>query len=61
LGGAISIGGDTDTIASLTGQIAGTVIHAAGVPNELFDGVQDREEIFRIAKAFAKFVSTRAA
>jgi len=61
LAGSISIGGDTDTIASLTGQIAGTVVRAAGVPNELFDGIQDREEIFRIAVAFADFVSARAA
>jgi ADP-ribosylglycohydrolase len=54
---AISAGGDTDTIASITGQIAGTVVGAAGVPNDLFSGVQDSQDIFRIAQQFAKFVS----
>ncbi|HEY6388261.1 MAG TPA: ADP-ribosylglycohydrolase family protein [Candidatus Acidoferrum sp.] len=53
----ISAGGDTDTIASLTGQLAGTVVRATGVPHELFSGVEGREEIFQIATRFAEFVS----
>ena len=36
----ISAGGDTDTIASLTGQLAGTVVRATGVPQDLFGGVE---------------------
>jgi ADP-ribosyl-[dinitrogen reductase] hydrolase len=35
-GRAISAGGDTDTIASLAGQIASTVVRTAGVSYELF-------------------------
>ena len=53
----ISAGGDTDTIASLTGQLAGTVVRATGVPHELFSGVEGSEEIFQIARRFAQFVS----
>jgi ADP-ribosylglycohydrolase len=55
----ISAGGDTDTIASLTGQLAGTVVRATGVPHDLFGGVEGSEEIFQIARRFAKFVSAR--
>jgi hypothetical protein len=51
--------GDTDTIASLTGQLAGTVVRATGVPHDLFGGVEGSEEIFQIARRFAKFVSAR--
>jgi ADP-ribosyl-[dinitrogen reductase] hydrolase len=53
----ISAGGDTDTIASLTGQLAGTVVRATGVPLELFSGVEGSEEIFQIARRFEQFVS----
>jgi len=56
---AIGTGGDTDTIASLTGQLAGTVVRTTGVSYDLFDGVEDSEEIFQIAGQFAKFVSSR--
>jgi hypothetical protein len=52
----ISAGGDTDTIASLTGQLAGTVVRATGVPHDLFGGVEGSDEIFQIARRFAKFV-----
>jgi ADP-ribosyl-[dinitrogen reductase] hydrolase len=54
---AIGAGGDTDTIASITGQIAGTVVGAAGVPKDCFAGVEDTKEIFRIVQRFAQFVS----
>src|SRR5205809_977450 len=35
----ISIGGDTDTIASIAGQLAGTVVGEVGVPRALVDDV----------------------
>jgi ADP-ribosyl-[dinitrogen reductase] hydrolase len=57
LGRAISAGGDTDTIASITGQIAGTAVRLEGLPNDLFTDVRESESIFRIAQQFAKFVS----
>jgi NAD(P)-dependent dehydrogenase (short-subunit alcohol dehydrogenase family) len=43
----------------LTGQLAGTVVRATGVPHDLFGGVEGSEEIFQIARRFAKFVSAR--
>ena len=52
----ISLGGDTDTIASIAGQIAGTVVGSRGVPNELMADVHGSEEVMSIANAFAEFV-----
>jgi hypothetical protein len=51
----ISAGGDTDTIASLTGQLAGTVVRATGVPHDLFGGVEGSEEIFQISGRSSRF------
>jgi ADP-ribosyl-[dinitrogen reductase] hydrolase len=56
---AISAGGDTDTIASITGQIAGTVARISDLSDDLFAGVEDRDAIFRSAQKFAAFVSLR--
>ena len=56
----ISAGGDTDTIASITGQLAGTVVRTEGVPDGLFSSVENSQEIFQIAGQFAKFVSSRS-
>ncbi len=52
----ISAGGDTDTIASITGQLAGTVVGAAGVPSELLTGINGSEEVRGVAEEFAEFV-----
>jgi ADP-ribosyl-[dinitrogen reductase] hydrolase len=55
----IEVGGDTDTIASITGQIAGT---AAGVPPDYaghFSRITAGDEIIRVAEGFADFLSTR--
>lgn len=54
----IRCGGDTDTIASITGQVAGTVVGAASIPGDFFDDVDEGEEIFRIASHFARFVAS---
>jgi len=56
---AISAGGDTDTIASITGQIAGTVARIPSLSNDLFTGIQDSDAILRIAHQFANFVGAR--
>jgi len=50
---AIEAAGDTDTIASITGQIAGTF---TGVPadfSEHFSRIIDGDEIIKVAEAFA--------
>jgi ADP-ribosyl-[dinitrogen reductase] hydrolase len=54
----ISAGGDTDTIASIVGQIAGTVVRATNISQDLFDDVDEGEEIFQIGRQFARFVAS---
>jgi len=56
---AISAGGDTDTIASIAGQVAGTVIGTSGLPVEFFDNIKGSDEVFEIARRFAAFAQTR--
>lgn len=50
----ISCGGDTDTIASLAGQIAGTLIGQAGLPQDLIARLPDLIMLEGIAKQFAE-------
>lgn len=52
----ISAGGDTDTTASITGQLAGTVIGLAGVRQELFAQVEHGGQVASIAHRFAEYV-----
>lgn len=53
----IEVGGDTDTIASIAGQLAGTVVCSAGVPHELLAEVSGGDELRAIAEDFAVFVA----
>lgn len=53
----IRAGGDTDTIASITGQVAGTVAGFTGIPYNLVADVGSADEIRAIAEAFARFVA----
>ena len=55
---AITAGGDTDTIASITGQIAGTVVGATSISRDLFNDIDAGEEILRIGEQFARFVAS---
>src|SRR5215472_13007438 len=53
---AIEGGGDTDTIASITGQLAGT---AAGVVSDYerhFSTITEGDEVIRIAQHFVDFI-----
>lgn len=52
----ISSGGDTDTIASMAGQVAGALIGATQLPNEMVCRLPDRQLIENVAKDFAKAV-----
>jgi ADP-ribosylglycohydrolase len=56
---AIEVGGDTDTIASITGQVAGT---AAGVLSDYerhFANITEGNEAILVAQRFADFVCER--
>lgn len=56
---AIEAGGDTDTVASMTGQLAGVVVGAAGVPDHLVAAIDGAEHLRRLALDFADFVTTQ--
>ncbi|MGC4051857.1 MAG: ADP-ribosylglycohydrolase family protein [Paludibaculum sp.] len=59
LGNVISAGGDTDTIASITGQLAGAVTGAAGILSGQFADLRDATQILETVEAFAEFASGR--
>lgn len=51
---AIEAGGDTDTIASMAGQIAGTWIGASQIPRELIDSLPKASDIEQSVHRFAR-------
>lgn len=53
----VSLGGDADTIASITGQIAGAFIGQAALPQELVARLPNLPMIERIARQFAEAVN----
>ncbi len=53
---AITCGSETDTIASISGQIAGTVVGAIGIDSQHIEQLEDSKEIVGIATQFADFV-----
>jgi ADP-ribosyl-[dinitrogen reductase] hydrolase len=54
---AVSVGGDADTIASIAGQLAGTVVGLAGVPYTFVADIDGSDELGVISEAFADFVA----
>jgi ADP-ribosyl-[dinitrogen reductase] hydrolase len=56
---AIEAGGGTDTIASITGQIAGAAAGVASDYAEHFSSISGSEEIIRIAVRFVDFLRDR--
>jgi ADP-ribosylglycohydrolase len=59
IGQAIEAGGDTDTIASITGQIAGTAVGVPADYAEHFSRIIGGDEIIRAAEAFAEALHKR--
>jgi ADP-ribosylglycohydrolase len=51
---AIEAGGDTDTIASIAGQIAGSALGVSALPQDLIVRLRDHEQILEIAESFAR-------
>jgi ADP-ribosylglycohydrolase len=54
----IEAGGDTDTIASMTGQIVGTWIGASRIPRELIELLPEARNIERTATEFAATIGS---
>jgi ADP-ribosylglycohydrolase len=57
---AIEAGGDTDTIASMTGQIAGAWLGASQVPRGLIDLLPNANYIEQVSGEFARTLDTSA-
>ena len=55
---AIEAGGDTDTIASMTGQIAGACLGVSGIPRELIDRLPNASYVEQVADQFADTIET---
>lgn len=52
----IQAGGDTDTIASMAGQVAGAALGVSGLPSHLIEHLPDRVMILKMANQFAQAV-----
>ncbi len=50
----ISCGGDTDTIASIAGQVAGALIGRSRLPDEMIARIPDLDEVETVARGFAE-------
>jgi ADP-ribosylglycohydrolase len=59
LGQIIAVGGDTDTNASLAGQIAGASLGLERLPGDLLARLPQAEMVMRIAGAFAEALAAR--
>jgi ADP-ribosyl-[dinitrogen reductase] hydrolase len=57
VGGAIGAGGDTDTIGSITGQIAGAAVGVSALSEDLLARLRGRTEIAIAAEQFARAVT----
>ncbi len=56
----ISCGGDTDTNASIAGQIAGTLLGYKTLPNSMLENLPHKEMIDKISKAFLEEIKKQA-
>jgi ADP-ribosylglycohydrolase len=54
----VEAGGDTDTIASMTGQIAGTLAGAGGIPAERVRQLPGSDQVMKVAREFASLVAS---
>lgn len=57
----ISAGGDTDTIASIAGQVAGTLLGEDGLPRHLVTQLQEVDFIVSLAHQFAEKIAADGA
>jgi ADP-ribosyl-[dinitrogen reductase] hydrolase len=54
----VAIGGDTDTIASIAGQLAGAQLGASLLPRTMLEQLPEREWITDVAARFSEFALT---
>jgi ADP-ribosylglycohydrolase len=59
IGEVVRAGGDTDTIASMAGQIAGAAVGSAALPPEILVRLREVEAIGALARAIAGLCSPR--
>jgi len=58
IGQAVAAGGDTDTVASIVGQIVGAGVGVDALPGDLLARIRDIEDIRRTAEEFAATVES---
>jgi ADP-ribosylglycohydrolase len=47
---AVNLGGDTDSVGAVAGQIAGAYYGLSGIPRKFIDGLQDSERFLMLAE-----------
>jgi poly(ADP-ribose) glycohydrolase ARH3 len=57
---ALSLGGDADTIASMTGALAGAALGASAIPDAWAQRVEGREELLELAAGLLELASAPA-
>jgi len=57
---AVNAGGDTDTIASMTGSLSGAYLGARALPHDLVDGLESRMYILVAAPGLYRMAQRRA-
>ncbi|EST12375.1 ADP-ribosylglycohydrolase family protein [Sporolactobacillus laevolacticus] len=57
---AVNLGGDTDTVASLTGSLAGMYYKMDGIPNEWLEKIARKKDIDDLIKKFYEFCADKA-
>jgi ADP-ribosyl-[dinitrogen reductase] hydrolase len=55
----ISCGGDTDTVASIAGQVMGSLVGRSGLPEDVSTSLRNSDDILAIAEMFAGTVVMR--
>lgn len=57
---AVNLGGDTDTVASITGSLAGMMYKMESIPKEWIDKIADKENVDNLINNFFKYCAERA-
>ena len=52
-------GGDTDTVASIAGQVAGAQLDPGRLPGDMLDALTEREELTSAVESFARHLEAR--